>query len=143
MLEQQALKMSPHRHVKLAIASKLRHAEMFRDLRKQWLQLHLTSRWIVTGNLASESTRPVTHWLQDNFDDIVRSEALLVYVEPEEHLRVALLEVGYALAHHKPVFLVGEHDDYKKWQSFVPFVHRYSTIEKALAEIQKIGEYKE
>ena len=122
------------REIRVYTASKLRHAELFRDLRYATDGVYFTARWPVTVQLASEAAKPASQMQQDNFSDIAASDAMLVYVEKGEHLKGGLVEVGFALAYSKPVFVVGQHEDYSKWQ-FHPSVRRSPTIEQALKDI--------
>ena len=121
--------------IRVYTASKLRHAEMFRDLRHKVDGVYFTARWPVTIQLASEAAKSSAQMQQDNFDDISRSHAVIVYVEKGEHLKGGLVEVGYAIAHGKMVYVVGQHEDYSKWQ-FHPNVRRCGTVEQALADIK-------
>lgn len=53
---------------------------------------------------------------RENQEDIENSDALLLYVEPGDHLRGALVEVGIAIANNVPVIIVGEHPDHGTWK---------------------------
>lgn len=126
--------MTYYRQIRVYTASKLKHAEMLRGLARDGF--HFTARWPWLVNLPAWEAVPASQWQQDNFDDISRSEALLVYVEFGEHLKGGLVEVGVALAYKIPIWVVGEHTDYSKWRHH-PGVHRAGTIDAALAGIRR------
>ena len=124
------------RQIKVAIASKLRHADF---LRKQRLDgFHFNSRWLDTGNLASNAAKPVTHWLRENLDDIEASDMLIGYAEEGEHLKTAIGEIFHAMAHGKPVWLIGDHQDYEPWGHFYPHIRRARSFEQALSEARQM-----
>lgn len=148
-LPQQALTLSPRWPIRVYTASKLRHAAM---LAKQVGQdgIYLTARWLATAGHPGQDMRPASHWLQDNFDDIERSEFVLVYVEQGEHLKGGLVEAGLAIHAGKTLVLVspaaghpdspmflpgGNHPDFSKWK-FHPLCHRAASIEAALLTIK-------
>lgn len=114
------------------IASKRRHAEKLKALRPDGL--HFISRWLDTGNLASNAAKPASHWQRENYTDIRAAEVVLVYAEKGEHLVNALQEVGYAIAWGKPIYCCGSVDpsagpgesqvymsqDYEPWSHSAP-----------------------
>lgn len=122
------------RQIKIYVASKLRHAALIKSFSRDGF--HLSARWLDTGNLASNAAKPVTHWLAENFDDIQACDYVIVYAEAGEHLRTAIGETFYAIAYGKPVFVVGEHDDYTPWCHYSPQVRRAATFAAALDAIQ-------
>lgn len=132
----QIMPFNPARVVRVYTASKTRHAEMLKGLRGRE-GVHFTARWPLICNLASESTTPTQQWMDDNFDDIIRSQVVLVYAEEGEHLKWGIGEVGYAIAHGKEIWLIGDHPDYEPWKHYKRLVHHASEIEEALEKIRK------
>ncbi len=118
------------RQIKIYVASKLRHAARIKEARSDGF--HFNARWLDTGNLAANAAKPVTHWLEENFDDIRGCDYLIVYAEAGEHLKTAIGEAFYAIAHGKPVFVLGEHADYVPWCFLSPQVRRATDFEAAL-----------
>lgn len=120
--------------IKVYIASKVRHADMLLALRGAVDSdgIHFNARWVETCNLAVSSTKPVSHWQRENFDDIERAHAVFCYAEAGEHLKGGLVEVGVAIRAGKPIFIIGQtvltdgvkktlyHPDYEPWSRFNP-----------------------
>lgn len=125
-----------NRQIALYTSSKLRHADMLRGFAGTD-GFYFTARWIWTADLHSHQTRPAAQWQQDNFADIARSEAVLVYVEHGEHLKGGLIEAGVAMAYGLPIFVIGAHEDYSKWQ-YHPLVHRCATLPGALGDVRAL-----
>lgn len=140
LLAKQELSSPPDRYVTCYIASKLIHSEKIIELAKTHKKIHFTARWPVYRNISSQQARPAAHYLMDNVDDIIRSETVLVYVEPEDHLKGGLVEIGIAWAHGKEIYLAGDHADFSKWQ-YLPRVHRMHSLEAALAAISAKTHY--
>jgi hypothetical protein len=124
------------RHIKVFIASKMRHAEKFRDIREEYPDIYFTARWPVTASLSSEAQRPVYQWMGDAFSDIHNSDVVIVYAEKGEHLKTALVHVGFAIAAGKPIWVIGEHASYAEWQFYEGVCYRAPTIDRALADIK-------
>lgn len=124
--------------IKIYTASKVRHADMLRNLRTtiDTNGIHFNARWVETCNLAFNSTKPVSHWQRENFDDIERADAVFGYAEVGEHLKGGLVEIGFAIRAGKPIYLIGQsvkpdlskgqetttvyHPDYDPWCRFNP-----------------------
>lgn len=140
----------PLHQIKIYVASKLRHADKIKKLVLVADGFHLCSRWIDTGNLAMNSSKPVSHWQEENFDDIKSADYVLLYGEEGEHLKGALVEIGYALAYGKRVWVVcqagrgGEddvlfsHPDYEPWSHYSQLVRRAPSFEQAFDEIKQL-----
>lgn len=137
--------------IKIYVASKKRHATMLQNLRLRFDGIHFNARWIETASLAINATKPVSHWQQENFDDIEAADVMLVYAERGEHLRNALLEVGYAIRAGKLVYCIGQqvedtgegekgtiyHQDYDDWSAFRQRVRRVPSFDQAILEIKR------
>lgn len=126
------------RHIKIYIASKLRHAEKLKALIRNIEGFHFNSRWLDTGNLASNAAKPSAHWQVENFDDIQACDYIIGYVEEGEVLKGALVEIGYGLAYGKTVILIGQHESYEPWCYFSPQVRRAKDITQAIEMIKAL-----
>lgn len=89
--------------IKIYITAKREHANKIRLSVPDGF--HCNARWIYMGHIAE---RPVTHWLNENFDDAIMSHFVIFYVEPGDKLKTSLLEVGNALAHRKQIFIASD-----------------------------------
>lgn len=142
------------RQLKVFIASKVRHAEMLRGLRTTINSdgIHFNARWLETVNLPYNSTKPVSHWQQENLDDINSADAVFVYAERGEHLKGALFELGYAYAYGKPIYLVGQtvtpgvdgtktefHADFEPWSRVNPQqIFRANDFQEAVDALKQL-----
>jgi len=106
----------PGKFVSVYVTSKRIHAAKLLDLRGSWDKLYFTARWPIVRDIAAEQARPARFWMQDNNDDMVRSDVVLCYAEKEDQLNTSIFEIGNAWAHRKPIYLVGENEGYKEWQ---------------------------
>lgn len=112
-------------------------------LRAEVPEIEWTARWpeIIQQrdgrDCIDDPKAAVQAWL-DDFTDIQRADAvLLLCPEPEEHLRGALVEAGYALALNKPVYVCGKHADLGTWQHH-PMVQRHPLgLPSALDQIMR------
>lgn len=94
------------REIKIAIAAKVEHAPKLAAIHKDGF--HITSRWIWMAASGQESMKPVTHWQQENFDDIEMADFVILYLEPGDKLKGALIEIGYAVRAGKHVWIAGD-----------------------------------
>lgn len=95
------------------MASKLCHAEKWKALRGF---RNISSSWIdLVGSIDDNLFNAPIFWRR-NFEDIKASNFLIVYTTPEERLRGALIEVGFAIAHKLIVIIIGTHPDLGTWQ---------------------------
>jgi nucleoside 2-deoxyribosyltransferase len=122
--------------IKIYIASKMRHAQKFMELRDDYPDLIFTARWPQYAALASEAQRPVYEWMGNNFSDILNADVVVVYAEKGEELKGALVEIGYAIAARKPIVVVGEHRSYSKWQFNQIHCIRTPKLDQAMKEIR-------
>ena len=115
-------------------ASKLHHADRWRLLSATSRHVHAHARWLHHAMIGTKETEGREFWLQDE-QDVRDADFVIVYAEPGEHLRGALVEAGMALAYGVPVIVVGEHEDYGTWQHH-PAVVRAATLDEALQTIK-------
>lgn len=109
-------------------ASKVKHAHLWRSLRASGVPVNST--WIDEAGEGQSAS------LSDLWVRCVReastASAVLVYIEPGDWLKGALVEVGAALACGVPVLVVGDPDG--SWINH-PLCHRCASVDAALAEI--------
>jgi len=121
--------------MKVYIASKLKHAGKFKVLREQWCpEIDLHARWFDQATIELDGPELSPHdfhifWLVDE-EDVRIADALILYAEPGDHVRGALVETGIAIALGKLVIVVGDHPDYGTWQHH-PTVTRAVDMEHA------------
>src|SRR5690242_4583010 len=117
--------------IKVYGASKLLHKDMWVDLRSKWQEIEFTARWPIlhVGTVPDEHYFAKIFWVHD-YEDVLKADVVLVYAEPEDKLRGALVEAGMAIAFGKQVIVVGEHPDYSTWQ-YHPQVNRVPNLDMA------------
>ena len=101
---------------KVYIASKFKHGSRWKELADAsyysdhpWNGIIFTSRWFLhySNTIPDEPQFCKLGWEHD-IEDIIASDVVILYAEPDEKLRGALVEVGAALAWSRDVLLVGE-----------------------------------
>jgi len=120
--------------IRVYITAKVIHANMLKESRVKYDGIYFTARWSIVANISSESVRPVTYWLNDNFDDISRSDFVIIYAEKHDVLKTSLVEVGWAMAHGKPVYCVGDNAQFEPWNAMC---RRVSTLDEAIRRIKE------
>ena len=98
-------------------ASKLRHADKFRNLNQEQNRVYFSARWLQqTLHKTPDEEENAKNFWQQNVYDVKTADAVLVYAESEDKLHGALVEAGAAIAFGVPVIVVGEHPDYSTWR---------------------------
>lgn len=116
---------------RLYIASKMHHAEQWRELYKR-ADIHLVSRWPFLEPFIDPEAANAQFFWQDDMADVRACNVLIVYALEGEHLRGALVEAGAAIALGKLVIVVGgPHPDYGTWMHH-PHVRAAETIDQAI-----------
>jgi nucleoside 2-deoxyribosyltransferase len=107
----------PSRAIRVYTASNLSEAPRWRDLVEEWPEVKFVARWPFkhVGTVPDEPVYAKVFWDHD-LEDVASCDVVLVYAEPGQKLRGALVEAGMALALHKRVIVVGDHDDYSTWR---------------------------
>jgi hypothetical protein len=113
-------------------ASKTKHAPRWQALRDAGVTT--TSTWI--DEAGEGQTENYTELSERCVSEIFRSRAVLLYCEPGEILKGALVEVGIALASDTPVFCVGQCDTLSRVFRRHILWHEYETIEAALSALK-------
>jgi hypothetical protein len=92
--------------IKVYIAAKLEHAPKLAAIRQDGI--HINARWIDMAEAARQRLKPVSHWQQENFDDIEAAHFFILYLEPGDKLKGALFELGYAVCAGKKCWIAGD-----------------------------------
>lgn len=129
--------------IKVYIASKVEHAAKLKSLREDGF--HINARWIDTAVLTQNALKPVTHWQQENFDDICASHYVVFYVEPGDKLKGALVELGYAIAWGKKIWIAGDgheaevpHKDILPWGRYRQNIRIVSSLAEAFKQMRTL-----
>jgi hypothetical protein len=91
--------------IKAYISAKLEHAQKL--LAFQPDGFHINSRWIEMAEAGRKRAKPPSHWIQENFDDIRMAHYFVLYVEPSDHLKGSIFEIGHAVGIGKRCWIAG------------------------------------
>lgn len=123
---------------KVYIASKLSHAAKLIDFKREDIPGALvTSRWLHMVSF-EQTAKPADFtwcWMIDE-NDVRDCDVLLIYGEPDDELRGALIEVGMAIALRKVVLVVGDCPSFGTWQ-YHPQVVRLDILQQAANVIRE------
>lgn len=122
---------------KIYLASKLKHAERWRQLANDNPRHTFTARWPYIVGYVDDSPKNANNFWEHDFNDIDFCDALIVVADPDDVLRGALVEVGYAIAKGKHVIVVGENDSYGTWRHSYR-VRTAETIEQAFTWVNTL-----
>jgi hypothetical protein len=126
--------------IRVYIASKIKYAPRLCDLRYEWKQhgIDLHARWFDQAAHEESATPEDFHifWMVDQHD-VETSRALIVYAEPGDELRGALVEVGIAIANGIPVFIAGDCSSFGTWRHH-PACVKATTLENAKTMILRL-----
>jgi hypothetical protein len=125
---------SPVRRIRVYGASKLAYAGMWDKLKKDpaWTDhIEFTMRWsdLHMGSVPDLPEFARLFWQHDH-EDVRKSDAVMVYSEPHDHLKGALVEAGMGLAFGLRILVVGENAGFSTWQ-FHPSVVRVKNLDQA------------
>lgn len=131
--------------LKVYTASKLSHGPLWRRLRDEWPEIEIVARWPflhVTddgepGWPSDCAAHGSVFWKHD-FEDVDRSDVVLVYGDTEDVLRGALVEAGMGIALDKIVIVVGHLPSYGTWQ-YHSAVKRVETLADARSLMKLIA----
>lgn len=70
-------------------------------------------------------------WKHDH-EDVARCDVVLVYAEPTDVLKGALVEAGIGIALNKTIIVVGDNEGYSTWQ--------YHSLVKRVADLNEAEE---
>jgi hypothetical protein len=125
--------------VTIYIASKTKHAARWRDLRDNH-GIRIISTWIDEAGPGESPNRP--DLARRCIAEASRADKFVLYCEPGEVLKGALVEMGAALATGKYVFTVGECENWPAESAFIdhPLVERFDDVVAAMyADPIRIG----
>lgn len=92
--------------IKVYTSAKVEHADKLKAVNQDGF--HFNARWLDTADVGRQRLKPVTHWQQENFDDITAAHFFLLYVEPGDKLKGSLVEIGYAIGIGKKCWVAGD-----------------------------------
>lgn len=119
--------------INVYIASKLRYAQRFREMRDSWKKdkIFLHARWFDHEQHEDSATDDDFRifWRVDEHD-VKSSNAIIVYGERNDELRGALVEAGMAMGAGILTIVVGDAPAFGTWCHH-PMVVRASTLEHA------------
>jgi hypothetical protein len=125
--------------IRVYFASKLTHGAKWRELCARTPEIFAHARWLKHNKIGTEdsSRNAMKFWIEDQ-QDVSTADVVVVYGEPGEHLRGALVEAGMAIARGVRVLVVGEHADYGTWQ-WHPGVTRTKDLEDAIRYLKTMA----
>lgn len=94
--------------IKVYVSAKIEHAPMLAGLHVDGF--HINARWIEMAESGRRRLKPVTHWQQENFDDIRAAHFFILYAEPADELKGSIGETFYAIANDKKCWIAGNAD---------------------------------
>lgn len=105
-------------------ASKLANSWRVKQYEKDCPGIASLSRWVEYHDKKVPETEEnaVWFWLVDE-SCVKDADVVVVFAEPSQHLRGALVEAGMAIAWNKIVVVIGDHPDFGTWQ-YHPSVNR-------------------
>lgn len=122
-------------------ASKLKHAEMWLDLRIEFPWIDWTARWPdIVGKWEDTSDNAQCFW-QVDFEDVAKADYVFCYGQLTDHLRGALVEAGIALGLGRWVIVIGQSPDFGTWQ-YHPHVLRCNDMAEAIRMAEYMGSRK-
>lgn len=115
-------------------ASKIDHASRWLELRMLWPEFDFLARWPDAIGKTEETPENAARFWREDLEDVLASDVVMVYGEPGETLRGALVEAGMGLARGKRLLLVGDSPSFGTWQ-FHPACYKVLTLELARARL--------
>jgi hypothetical protein len=134
--------------MKIYTAAKLTQASKLLKTVGTWEGHEITSRWIkrildgdedpYAGPVSPEVARAV--WIEDE-EDVRAADVVLVYWEPGDNLRGALVEAGMGIALGKDVIVVGHSPAHWTWK-YHPRVWRAYDLDEARTFLNLLNEWR-
>lgn len=117
-------------------ASKMCHGEIKVNHKDVDIYVNSHARWYKDQYHKTEvKPQNIIKFWRETITNIKRSDAVIIYAEPEEILRDSLIEVSIASDLNIPVFVIGDHKKYGRWQ-YHNDIYFYGTLEQALKGIK-------
>lgn len=91
---------------KIYFASKSAHGSLWKMVRQDYAEIKVVSTWI--DECEKGETEDHSDLWKRCVDEPKTADVLILYVEPGEYLKGALVEVGSALSNGVPVIVVGD-----------------------------------
>lgn len=120
--------MTKTKKLTIYIASKTKHAKLWRDLRDS-KAMNINSTWIDEAE-AGESD-DVADLAKRCIDEVKAADRLILYCHPGEMMKGALVEIGAALASNVPVYVVGTCDNIAMVFQQHPLWHEAKSLAEA------------
>lgn len=123
--------------IRVYTASQTRHYETWIRLWSEWTEVQFTSSWpfMFSAGVPESPENASRFWYKD-LQEVKGSDVVLVYAEPRDTLRGALIEAGCALGLGKRVICVGENPGFGTWQ-YHPSVFQVVDLEEARAVLTR------
>lgn len=116
-------------------ASKLHHAMLWKALRIEWPDVNWTARWpIQFAGIVEDTPENAGDFWAIDLADVIASDVVMVYGEPSEILRGALVEAGMGLALGKKILCVGQNESFGTWQ-YHKLCTRVARLEEAYEQL--------
>ena len=122
-------------------SSKVKHAPMWRELQNTVPHVFFNARWPYLAKYENDIDHDGFRdlWIECK-QDVMSADAVLLYVEEDEILKGALVEVGIALANNIPIIFVAEEKNrlaYGTWV-YVDGVEWVNTLAEAFDLLYKM-----
>lgn len=125
--------------IKIYVASKVKHADLWLGLRYSYnvtfSPIKIISTWIDEARNKQSPSLPDL-W-QRCVNEASECDVLLLYANPGEVLKGALVEVGAALGNKKPVYAVGPMEAFDGSWIHHHGITKFATLEEAIEQITK------
>lgn len=119
-------------------ASKLKHAEMWIELRVEFPFVDWTARWpSIVGKWDDSADNAKCFWVSD-VEDVQKSDYVFCYGPTDDHLRGAIFEAGVAIGLGRSVICIGNTPDFGTWQ-YHPLVLRAADMLQAVRMADYLG----
>jgi len=115
------------------VASKVKHAAMWLKLRQQGYAI--TSTWI--DDVGKAQTKGYAELAARCLKEIQNADALILFCQPGEILKGALIEAGAALALGKQVFCIGKNHTLSEVFKSHPNWKTFKTLPAALRVVKR------
>jgi len=116
------------------VASHIKHTDFWRDLRSSGISI--SSTWIDHPANRNDADAISRLWV-NCFEEIRRSDMILVRTGEEDRLKGVLIEIGGGLVLGKPVYLIGNDENIGDACNH-PLFHRVVTPSEAIAHFVSI-----
>jgi nucleoside 2-deoxyribosyltransferase len=118
--------------MKIYIASQVHHAERWLEwdevLRTQHGHRIISSWPVMVAQGVPESPINARVFWQVDVEEVKNADVVVVFADPSDVLRGALVEVGVAFASEVPVICIGDHPSYGTWR-YHPLVYHVDGLD--------------